>query len=291
MSQRYDHFKEKDFITGFGTDSKFALLPDQNGRYKTDPMEMPSFDEKLDPKSWATGPKILRWALDKGMVVPKDLYKYEELAIELEKTLGLSNLSEAIMLGPPSEYDIRAGKERTEEYLKRTGQDSLGPEYAWRLEPYGIGHGLGLILAAAREDNVEPFLSHPNFRDHVSTHNYTFYKRDQSLNSAFENISNIPKANIDIEGALRTASRLLKCPEPMSLGDVAFFLEQKERIESITGIITASKLLESRSADIGIIAGKFLGTTATDLTLFGGLPVATALVSLYDVGARFLKSK
>src|SRR3546814_6106379 len=79
VSQRYDHFKEKDFITGFGTDSKFALLPDQNGKYKTTPIETPSLDEKLDPKSWATGPKILRWALDKGMVVPKDLYKYEEL--------------------------------------------------------------------------------------------------------------------------------------------------------------------------------------------------------------------
>src|SRR3546814_13133066 len=85
VSQRYDHFKEKDFITGFGTDSKFALLPDQNGKYKTTPIETPSLDEKLDPKSWATGPKILRWALDKGMVVPKDLYKYEELAIDLEK--------------------------------------------------------------------------------------------------------------------------------------------------------------------------------------------------------------
>jgi len=38
VSQRYDHFKEKDFITGFGTDSRFALLPDENGRYKTDPL-------------------------------------------------------------------------------------------------------------------------------------------------------------------------------------------------------------------------------------------------------------
>ncbi|WP_025039506.1 hypothetical protein [Nitrosospira briensis] len=48
VSQRYDHFKEKDFITGFGTDSKFALLPDQDGCYKTDPIEIPSLDEKLD---------------------------------------------------------------------------------------------------------------------------------------------------------------------------------------------------------------------------------------------------
>src|SRR3546814_11668512 len=101
------------------------------------------------------------------MVVPKDLYKYEELAIDLEKTLGLSHLSEAIMLGHPAEYDVRAGKERTEEYLKRTGQASLGPEYEWRLEPYGIGHGLGIIMATANEDNVEPVLSQPNFIDHV----------------------------------------------------------------------------------------------------------------------------
>lgn len=291
VSQRYDHFKEKDFITGFGTDSKFALLPDQHGRYKTDPLDIPSLDEKLDPKQWVTGPKILRWALDKGMVVPKDLFKYEDLAIELEKSNQIVNLSEAIMLGPPAKYDVRAGKEWTEEYLKRTGKNSLGPEFSWRLEPYGIGHGLGLILAAAQEDNVEPFLSHPNFRDNVSTHNYTFYKRDKSLDSALEEKSSIPEANVDIDKALQDATRLLKSPEPITLAEVAFYLGQKERIESITGIITASKDLESRNKDIGIIAGKYVGTLAVDTVAFGGLPVTSTLVSFYDICARFLKSK
>jgi hypothetical protein len=279
VSQRYDHFKEKDFITGFGTDSKFALLPDGNGRYKTDPLDIPSINEKLDPKSWVTGPKILRWALDKGMVVPKDLYKYEELAIELEEENKINNLSEAIMLGPPSEYDIRAGKE------------SLGPEYAWRLEPYGIGHGLGLILATAQEENVEPFLSHPNFRDNLSTHNYSFYKRDASLRSALEVKPQSPEVNIDIKKVLKDASRLIKSPEPIVLSEVAFYLEQKERIESITGIITASKDLESRNKDIGIITGKYAGTLIADTAAFGGIPVTTTLVSLYDAGTRFFKSK
>ena len=291
VSQRYDHFKEKDLITGFGTDSKFALLPDGNGRYKTDPLDIPSINEKLDPKSWVTGPKILRWALDKGMVVPKDLYKYEDLAIELEKENRISNLSEAIMLGPPSKYDIRAGKKRTEEYLKRTGRESLGPEYTWRLEPYGIGHGLGLILATAQEEQVEPFLSHPNFRDNSSTHNYSFYKRDESLKLALENKPQSTEVNIDIEKALSDASRLLKSPEPIVISEVAFYLEQKERIESITGIITASKELESRNKDIGIIAGKYAGTLIADTAAFGGIPVTTSLVSLYDVGTRFFKSK
>ncbi|WP_025039505.1 hypothetical protein [Nitrosospira briensis] len=225
------------------------------------------------------------------MVVPKDLYKYEDLAIELEKIHQLDNLSEAIMLGPPAEYDVRAGKEWTKEYLKRMGKDRLGREYSWRLEPYGIGHGLGLVLAAAQEEHVEPFLSYPNFRDNVSTHNYTFYKRDKSLSSAFEEKTCTPRANIDIEEALQDASRLLKCPEPIALAEVAFYLGQKERIESITGIITASKLLESRNKDTGIIAGKFVGTLAADITAFGGIPITTTLVSLYDVGARFFKSK
>lgn len=79
------------------------------------------------------------------MVVPKNLLRYEELAIELEKENKITNLSEAIMLGPPSQYDIRAGKEWTEEYLKNIGKDSLGANYAWRLEPYGLGHGLGQL--------------------------------------------------------------------------------------------------------------------------------------------------
>lgn len=286
VSQRYDHFKEKDFITGFGTESKFALLPDANGRYKTDPLEVPSINEKLDPKSWVTGPKILRWALEKGMVVPKDLFKYEELAIELEKENEISNLSEAIMLGPSGEYDLRAGKERTEEYLKKAGKDSLGPEYAWRLEPYGIGHGLGLILAAAQEDNVEPFLSHPNFQDHISTHNYSYFKRDRSLSSAMEG-----KTEFDIEDSLKHAKQLLKSPEPILLSEIAFYLDQKERIESITGIITASKKLESRNKDVGIIASKYAGTLVVDTAVFGGIPVTTTMVSLYDISARFLKSK
>jgi len=291
VSQRYDHFKEKDVITGFGTDSKFALLPDKNGRYKTDPLGIPSINEKLDPKSWVTGPKILRWALDKGMVVPKDLYKYEELAIELEEDNKINDLSEAIMLGPPSKYDIRAGKERTEEYLKQTGRNSLGPEYSWRLEPYGIGHGLGLILAAAQEDNVEPFISHPNFRDNVSTYNYSYYKRDKYLKLALEDKTQSSEVNIDIKEALKNASRLLKSPEPIVLSEVAFYLGQKERIDSITGIITASKDLESRNKDIGIITGKYAGTLITDGVAFGGLPITTTLVSLYDVGTRFFKSK
>ncbi|MCB0192513.1 MAG: hypothetical protein KDJ65_11270 [Anaerolineae bacterium] len=130
-----------------------------------------------------------------------------------------------------------------------------------------------------------------NFRDNVSSHNYTFYKRDKSLNSALEDKVNTPSASVDIEEALQDASRLLKSPEPITLSEVAFYLDQKERIESITGIITASKDLESRNKDIGIIAGKYVGTLAADTVVFGGIPVTTTLVSLYDIGVRFFKSK
>jgi len=291
VSQRYDHFKEKDFITGFGTDSKFALLPDVNGRYKTDPLEVPSIDEKLDPKSWVTGPKILRWALERGMVVPKDLIRYEELAIELEKQHRISQLSEAIMLGPAHEYDVRAGKEATEEYLKETGKDNLGPEYAWRLEPYGIGHGLGLMLAAAKEEGVDPFFSHPHFNDQISTHNYSYYKKEQAIKFSEMSQAADKETQLVIEKALKDAGHLLKSPEPITLSEVAFFLGQKERIESIYGIINASRDLESRKKDCGIIASKFLGTTVADIAMFGGLPITSSLVSIYDVGTRYFKSK
>lgn len=289
VSQRYDHFKEKDFITGFGTDSKFALLADQNGKFKTDPLEMPLTNEKLDPNFYMTGPKILRWALKNGMAVPKDLYKYEELAIQLEDENNISDLSEAIMLGPPAEFDIRAGKKGTEEYLKREGKNTLGPEYAWRLEPYGIGHGLGLILAAAKEENVEPFISHPNFCDNVSSHNYTYYKREKELVSAIGARSK--KSSFMLEESLNQANKLLTSPEPVDISQVAFYLSQKERIDSITGILTASDELETRNKDIGIITSKSVGTYVFDAALFSGIPVATGLVSLYDIGARFFKTK
>lgn len=289
VSQRYDHIKEKDFITGFGTETKFALLPDPSGRFKADPLEVPEANEKLDPKQYMTGPKILRWALSKGMAVPKDLYRYEELAISLENENKISGLTEAIMLGAPAEYDIRAGKELTEEYLKRTGRETLGPEYAWRLEPYGIGHGLGLILAAAQEDNVEPFISHPNFRDNISTHNYTYYERNRRITSVTEKQGE--QEGYSIQDAIELSKTILSCPEPVDISQVAFYLDQKERIDHITGIITASRDLETRSKDIGIMTSKAVGTYAVDAAVFGGLPVTTGLASIYDVGARFFRRK
>lgn len=290
VSQRYDHFKEKDFITGFGTESKFALLPNESGSYKADPIEVPSINEKLDPKSWTTGPKILRWALNNGMVVPKDLFKYEDLAIELEKQNRIDHLSENIILGDPQEIDVRAGREGTERYLKETGQKKLGVNFAWRLAPYGIGHGLGLMLAAANEDGVDPFFSHPHFIDDISTHNYSFYKKEKSITAAQNETSNDKVSCLAIEHSLQDAQKLLKAPEPIAISEVAFFLKQKERIDSINGIINASKDLESRNKDCGIISSKFIGTTTIDTTIFGGLPVTSSLVSLYDVGARYFKS-
>lgn len=289
VSQRYDHFKEKDFITGFGTDSKFALVPDQNGRYKTEPLKIPDINEKLNPNSSMTGPKILRWALDKGMVVPKDLMIYNDLAIQMEKEHKINHLSEAIMLGPPNEIDVRAGKEWTEGYLKKTGKDSLGPEFAWRFEPYGIGNGLGLMLAVASEEKADPFFSHPNFRDNVSTHNYTYYERDYSLKHLEEKKGD--KNDILLEDSLKDAKTLLKSPEPILVSEVAFYLNQKERIDTISGIITASKELETRNRDIGIMASKYAGTLAADTALFGGLPVTSTLVSIYDVCTRYFKKK
>ncbi|GAB1082006.1 MAG: hypothetical protein SStaBPW_39100 [Shewanella algae] len=97
--------------------------------------------------------------------------------------------------------------------------------------------------------------------------------------------------SIEIDGSIFEAKNLLKSPESISLAEVAFYLDQKERIDSITGIITASKNIESRGKDIGIIASKYAGTVAADTMLFGGLPVTTSVVSLYDIGARFFKSK
>jgi hypothetical protein len=287
ISQRYDHIKEKDFITGFGTDSKFALLPDQSGNFKADPLKIPHINEKLDPNSYMTGPKILRWALSKGMAVPKDLYRYEELAINLEAENELNGLSEAIMLGAPAEYDIRAGKERTEEFLKRTGRRELGPEYAWRLEPYGIGHGLGLILAAAQEDNVEPFISHPNLRDNISTHNFTYYERKQRIIAAAEKREE--REHYAISDAIALSKSILSAPEPVSISQVAYYLDQRDRIDHIAGIVAASRDLESRNKDIGVMTSKAVGTYAVDAALFGGLPVATGLVSIYDVGSRYFR--
>lgn len=291
VSQRYDHFKEKDFLTGWGTDDRIGLLPARDGSYKAKPLARPSPNEKLKASHCDTGPKILRWALDKGMAVPKDLFKFEELAIELEKENHINNLSEAIMLGAPHAYDLRAGEEWTKDYLERTGQDSLGPEFAWRLEPYGLGHGLGLILAAAKEYSVEPFFSHPFFLDGRSTHNYTYHKRDQKIGAPSEAHLSRDKQDIEIDGSLIAAKNLLKSPESISLAEVAFYLNQKERIDSITGIITASKNIESRGKDIGIIASKYVGTVAFDTLLCASLPVSTSLVSLYDIGSRFFKSK
>lgn len=298
VSQTYDHFKEKDFITGFGTESRIGLLPDANGKYKCDPLPEPKADEPLDPKDWLTGPKILRWALARGIVVPKDLYKHQQLAIELAKQNNIANISEAIMLGPPSDqaYEIRAGKGASESYKTQLKRDSLGPELSWRLEPYGIGDGLGLILAAAKEEGVEPFLSHPHFFDQVSTHNYTFYQKENSGSTLAFSITGSHRDNdgtpsLKIDRDMSLAVGLLSNNGSIQIADVAFYLEQKERIQSLSAIITASEELNSRSADCGIIASKFVGTTFLDTALFAGIPVSSSLVAAYELGVRWYMGK
>ena len=60
VSQRYDHFKEKDFLTGWGTEDRIGLLPARDGSYKAKPLDTPSLDEKLNPTHCDTRPKILR---------------------------------------------------------------------------------------------------------------------------------------------------------------------------------------------------------------------------------------
>jgi hypothetical protein len=269
VSRKYDHFKEKDLITGFGTESRFGLLPNPDGTYKADPLDTPSANDALDPRAWVTGPKILRWALKEGMVVPKDLFKHESLAIDLEKRNHLSGVSESVMLGPAY------------------GNDT-GPERAWRLEPYGIGHGLGLIVAAAREEQIDPFLSHPYFSDSVSTHNYSHYVKDSALKELVSNSDGEGK-NITIDEVLKVGRNLVSSPEPISMSDVAMYIRHKDRVDAISGIITVSKDLETRKVECGVIVSKYVATTVADAALFAGIPVTSTAMTFYDVAARYLK--
>jgi hypothetical protein len=76
-----------------------------------------------------------------------------------------------------------------------------------------------------------------------------------------------------IQDALRLSKTILSCPGPVDISQVAFYPDQKGRIDHITGIITASHDLETRSKDIGNMTSTAVGTYAVDLTVFGGLPV------------------
>lgn len=202
------------------------------------------------------------------------------------------------MLGPPSDqaYEIRAGKGAAESYKTQLKRDSLGPELSWRLEPYGIGDGLGLILAAAKEEGVEPFISHPHFFDQVSTHNYTYYQKENSGNTLAFSIRETQNNNnatpfLKIGRDLPIAAGLLSSSSNVQIRDIAFYLDQKERIQSISAIIAASELLKNRSADCGIIASKFVGTTVLDATMFMGMPVSSSLVAAYEMGVRWFREK
>lgn len=269
VSLKYDHFKEKDFITGFGTESRFGLLPNPDGTYKADPVDTPSATEKMDPRAWMTGPKILRWALKEGIVVPKDLFRYESLATELEKRLHLSGVSEAIMLGPA--YGNETGSEKD-----------------WRLEPYGIGHGLGLIVAAAQEEQIDPFFSHPFFSDSLSYRNYTHYVKDSALKKLVSTSDGNEK-HITIDEGLKDGRSLVGSPEPVSMTDVAMYIRHKDRVHAISGIINASKQLESRNIECGVIVSKYVASGVADSAFFGGIPVTSTAMTVYDVVARYLK--
>ena len=148
---------------------------------------------------------------------------------------------------------------------------------------------LGLILAVTQEESVEPFTSHPNFRDTISTHNYTYYERKRRIISAAEQQKE--QEGYAIEDVVKFSNSMLSSPEPVDISQVAFYLDQKDRIDHITGIITAFRELETRNKDIGVMTSKALGTYAVDAAVFGGLPVTTGLASIYDVGARFFRRK
>lgn len=202
------------------------------------------------------------------------------------------------MLGPPNDqaYEIRAGKGASASYKSECKRNTLGPELSWRLEPYGIGHGPGLILAAAQEEGVEPFFSHPYFFDRVSTHNYTYYLKEDSCNTlefSFTGNGNDSdsKTNFKIEPHMSVAVRLLRSNGSVKIGDVAFYLEQKDRIQSLSALIAASEAINRRSTDCGVIVSKFVGTTVIDAAVFAGMPVSSSLVAAYEVGARWLRGK
>jgi hypothetical protein len=105
-----------------------------------------------------------------------------------------------------------------------------------------------------------------------------------------QNENNI-ETSLKIDRDLPIAARLLSSSSTVQIGDVAFYLDQKDRIQSISAIIAASELLKSRPADCGIIASKFVGTTVLDATIFMGMPVSSSLVAAYELGVRWLQRK
>lgn len=274
----YDHLKEKDFLTGFGTDSVLGLLPNEKGAYKAAPTDPIAPSDKLDFTNIYTGPRILQWGILSGRIVPKDFEQYEKDSYELAREYGLGGVREDIMLGEPD------GKMAGVRHPSLEGH-TQGLE--WRLSPYGLGSGFGQMLLAKNMHGAEPFFSHPFFFDQSQTLNNNYYLHTQASKARLGNPSK--SKSLALETSTRLAETLIRAPEGVSLEDVSFFLDNRDRIECLHGIIRASEVVQGRPKDCGIIASKFLVTTGIDLVLFGGLPISSAAVSLYDIGARFCK--
>jgi hypothetical protein len=52
-----------------------------------------------------------------------------------------------------------------------------------------------------------------------------------------------------------------------------------------------SSISLSKTKDTALVGTKFLGTTAADALIFGGLPITSGLMTAYDMFARYLKKR
>ena len=80
---------------------------------------------------------------------------------------------------------------------------------------------------------------------------------------------------------------LIDCPIAADIDELYFYAQNSKIVEAISSKLVSTEHRRTRTAEIALIASKCAGTFALDLALFGGLPISTGMVAVYDITRRY----
>ena len=96
----------------------------------------------------------------------------------------------------------------------------------------------------------------------------------------------------DHAGELKVDSQmslLLDCPKDVTFEELLWFAKNREKFDAVSEKLKFGNDWKLAPKDIGIMGLKFGGTLTTDILLFGGAPVTSGGLFVYELASRVLR--
>lgn len=84
---------------------------------------------------------------------------------------------------------------------------------------------------------------------------------------------------------------LLSCPQALDFEELIWYVQNREHFNKISTVLRTAVERRHTGRDMGVIGLKFGGTTALDNIAFGGVPLSSGAVFLYDMYSRYLRAR